>query len=318
MNFLFLMDPLENVKPEKDTTFVLMIAARSAGHRVFFLPDGGMTLIDGRIHFDVLEVVPRKGSQAPFESVQKTRLSDQEADIVFIRSDPPFSDMYLMHTWLLDRLPKRVAVINAPAGIRTANEKIWASQFTDLVPPTLIGRNREQLHNFLNKHQEIICKPTNGFGGQSIFRLHKRSDNINVVFETLTRNFQQDIVLQKYLPAADVGDKRILLLNGDPLGAVLRIHSGSDHRNNFFSGGRAEKTSLTARDHQVITSLKPHLQALGLYFVGIDIIGNYLIEVNVTSPTCVQEIDRLNGQCLEKDIISFAVDLAHKKGHHNA
>ena len=308
MNFLFLMDPLESVIYEKDTTFILMVGAHRKGHKVFYLPDGGMTLVDGELQFHAIEVIPDKNEDLPFIVKKSHYFSEDEIDAVFIRTDPPFDQQYLLNTWLLDHV-KTIPVINSPNGIRTVNEKIWAMQFTSLVPKTLISRHRHELLDFLKDEKDIIAKPTDGHGGKGVFRVKKGDVNINVIFETLTNGFQREIIVQKYIKEAQKGDKRILLLNGEPLGAVLRVHSKDDHRNNFFSGGKPAPAKITKRDLEIIRTLKPHLRKLGLYFVGIDILGNYLTEVNVTSPTCLQEMNHLYKKHLEDKVISFVEKL---------
>ncbi len=312
MKFVFLMDPLESVIFEKDTTFVLMLGAKERGHEVYFLPADGITLNNGQIIFHTTKVIPQRIKSKPFVIKQKLDLPAENVDAVFVRTDPPFDEKYLLHTWLLDRLPSKVAVINSPYGIRTVNEKVWATQFTDLLPPTIVSRNKAMLMTFLAEEKDVIAKPTNGHGGRSVFRLKKCDTNINVILETLSEGFKREIILQKYISAAVKGDKRILLLNGEPLGAVLRVHAKDDHRNNFFSGGKAYPAKITARDKQVIEVLKPHLRHLGLYFVGIDMLGDYLTEVNVTSPTCLQEINRFTGEKLENKVIAFVEALVQE------
>ena len=237
MNFVFLMDPLASVKMEKDTTFLLMLGAYRKGHRVYYLPDGGMTLSDGRIHFHTTEVVPQTIKEGPFILKKELILTDKQVDCVFIRTDPPFNYKYLMQTWILERLRSSVPVINDPQGIRTVNEKIWVAQFTSLIPKTLVGRNRDDLLGFLKTKKTIVAKPTDGYGGQSVFQLKHGDLNCHVILETLTQNYSRDIILQSLVKEARKGDKRILLLNGEPLGVVLRVHAKDDHRNNFFSGG---------------------------------------------------------------------------------
>ena len=164
---------------------------------------------------------------------------------------------------------------------------------------------------FIQTKKDVIVKPINGFGGQSVFHLQPNGPNRNVILETLTNRWQREIIVQAYVPEAKNGDKRILLLNGEPLGAVLRLHGQDDHRNNFFAGGKPQPCEITSRDREIIHTLKPHLQALKLYFVGIDVIGDYLIEVNVTSPTCLQEINTLYNKSLEFQVIEFAERLIH-------
>ena len=309
MNYVFLMDPLSSVIIEKDTTFVLMLSAFKKGHKVFFLPSGGMVLKNGRMNFHITEVVPQQVKGAPFIEKNQCCLSDDEVDVVFIRTDPPFNYEYLVNTWLLERLPSKVKIINKPSGVRAANEKIWATQFVSVIPPTLVGRQKSELLDFLSAENEIVAKPTDGFGGQQIFKIKNGDSNASVIFETLTQNYSRDIILQKYINESTMGDKRILLLNGEPLGAVLRVHCQSDHRNNIFSGGKVERSGIIDNDLRIIDAISSEIKRLGLYFVGIDIIGNYLIEINVTSPTCIQEIDRFNNDKLEDKVIEFSEKL---------
>ncbi len=313
MKFVFLMDPLSTVIYEKDTTFALMLGAKERGHVVYFLPAEGISLKNGKIVFHATRVIPQRIKSKPFIIKQRMNLPAQQVDAVFIRTDPPFNEKYLMHTWLLDRLPSTVAVINSARGIRTVNEKIWATQFTNIVPQTLISSHRDELLSFIKQEKKVIAKPTNGHGGRSVFRINSGDSHTNVILETLSEKFTTEIILQQYIPAATKGDKRILLLNGDPLGAVLRLHAKDDHRNNFFSGGKALAAKINARDLQIINILRPYLRELGLYFVGIDMLGDYLTEVNVTSPTCLQEMNHLYGKKLEQEVIIFVENLVKEK-----
>ncbi len=312
MNFVFLMDPLETVIMEKDTSFILMLGAHRRRHKIYFVTDGDLVLKNSQLYFNALSVVPQLNKKNPFVLGKRSLLSDRDVDAVFVRSDPPFDSAYLMNTWLLDRLPKRVPVINSPAGLRTVNEKLWATQFTDFVPSTFIGRNREHQLSFITEQKHIIAKPTDGFGGQAVFQIKLGDSNTNVILETLTRGFTHDIILQKFIPEAAKGDKRILLLNGEILGAIMRVHPKNDFRNNLFAGGKAETATVNRRDEEIIAALKPKLRELGLYFVGIDILGGYLIEVNVTSPTCLQEMNGFYRQRLEERVISFVEGLVKK------
>ncbi len=313
MNFVFLMDPLSSVVMEKDTSFILMIGARRKGHRTYFLPSEGMTLINGRLHLHVTEVIPQKIKGQEFIIKDQLRLTSGNTDAVFIRKDPPFDYQYLTHTWLLDRLPASLPVLNSPAGIRAANEKIWATQFAAFMPSTLVGLDPVDILNFLNEQEDVVAKPTDGHGGKSVFRIQKNDRNAKVILETLTHHYTREIVLQKFIPEAEQGDKRILLLNGEPLGAILRLHAENDHRNNIFAGGTVHSAAITHREMDIISALKPALQKLGLYFVGIDILGGYLIEVNVTSPTCLQEMSRFDGLQLEDKVIAFAENLIKER-----
>jgi glutathione synthase len=317
MNFVFLMDPLHTVIMEKDTSFILMLGGHRRGHKVFFLPDGGITRLNGQLYFHAVEVTPQQVAEKPFIENKSIVLKETDVHAVFVRSDPPFDEQYLLNTWLLDLLPKHIPVINRPSGIRTVNEKIWATQFTSLIPPTLVGRNRKDLLDFLSQQKNTVAKPTGGHGGQSVFHVQSGGANANVILETLTHNWQKEIILQKFVPESKDGDKRILLLNGEPLGAVLRMHAEDDHRNNFFAGGKPLHAEINARDREIIGVLKPRLQELGLYLVGIDVIGEYLIEVNVTSPTGLQEINKLYGTRGEDKILDFVENLIDQNKQNN-
>lgn len=305
MNAVFLMDPLEGVIFEKDTTLALMIGAHARGYTTFFLPEGGITLDGDSVRLHVEEVEPRWDPEQPFVRKGPRVLEGDDVDVVFVRTEPPFDEEYLAHTWMLDRLPPNVVVLNTPAGLRAANEKLWALQFQSLIPRTMVSRNLADLLGFMQAQERVIVKPTDGFGGKSVFLLAQDDVNAQVTLETLTEGGRCEIVMQRYVPEAVTGDKRILLLNGEPLGAVLRVHGATDHRNNFFSGGRPEATELTDRDREIVAQVGPRLREAGLPFVGIDVLGDYLIEVNVTSPTCLQEMNRLYDVHLEDKVIDF-------------
>ncbi len=309
MNFVFVMDPLETVHFDTDTTFILMLESHRQGHQVYFTPKDGLSLIDGKLHFHAIKVIPQSIVHKAFIEEHSVRLVQEEVHAVFLRPDPPFDDQNLMNTWLLDHLPKSIPVINNPTGVRTVNEKIWGAQFTNLTPATIISSNKHDLLEFANAHKNVIAKPTNAFGGHAVFHIEVGHTNTNVILETLSKRYEETIILQQYIPEAKNGDKRILLLNGEILGAVLRVHGEGDHRNNFYAGGSAKAVTVTARDKEIVFALKPHLQKLGLYFVGIDILGQYLTEVNVTSPTCLQEMNRLYNQRLEENVIDFVEKL---------
>ncbi|MDA0991483.1 MAG: glutathione synthase [Verrucomicrobia bacterium] len=314
MKMLFLMDPLESVDFYKDTTFAFMQGAEARGHEVYFLPADGISLDGNRVRFRAQPVTPREDPDHLFDVQPFETLTDDAVGAVFIRCNPPFDAQYLMNTWLLEPLVDRVAILNDPRGIRGANEKLWAMQFPQLMPPTLVTSSRGEFDAFLAREKAIVAKPTDGFGGLGVFQVRQGEANASVIFETLSDKGRRHIVLQGLVPEAANGDKRILLLNGEILGAVLRVQAGADHRHNFFAGGKPQPTAITEHDRNIAATLKPHLLAQGLTFVGIDVLGQSLIEVNVTSPTCLQEINRLRGERLELKVIEFAEGLATERG----
>lgn len=291
MNFLFWMDPLETVKFHKDTTFIIMKTAMQMGHRVFYLPSGGISKTLNDFTFHVVEVRPTDLEHKPFDIIGPHTLLLGEVDLVFIRKDPPFDESYLYHTWLLEQVDKYVPVVNSPRGVRDVNEKIWVSQFTGVTPKTWVTGDTALFESLLASHEKLVIKPYDAFGGQSVFICSAQDLNSRVAFETLSHKGRKGVIVQEFLPEASQGDKRIIVLNGDPLGAVIRVHSEKDHRNNFFAGGTAKMAEITPHEKKVIDMLRPSLLEKGLYFTGLDFIGGRLIEVNVTSPTCLQEIN---------------------------
>jgi len=200
MKFLFLMDPLETVIFEKDTTFMMMLGAHTRGHEVYFLAEDGISLVEGKVYFHVIKVIPQAVAHMPFKEEHSARLSQDDIHAVFIRPDPPVDEQYLLNTLFLDHLPKHIAVINSPSGIRTVNEKVWVSQFKKITPPTIISANKSDLMDFIAKHKNIIAKPTNAFGGQSVFHIKTGCTNTKVILETLTDRYNKAIVVQKYIP----------------------------------------------------------------------------------------------------------------------
>jgi glutathione synthase len=314
MRFLFLMDPLETVKSATDTSFAFMIGAQRQGHEILYCPTRNLSLLDGEVIIKATRVTPKPElAICPFDIHEELMLKGEEIDAVFIRTDPPFDGNYLMNMWMLDHLPDSVVVINKPQAIRDVNEKVWAARFTHLTPRTLITSDIKSYLNFLNEEGQVILKPTDGFGGAGIFHITAGSSNAQVAFETLSDRGAREVIAQAYVKEAQLGDKRILLLNGEILGAVLRVSAENDHRNNFYAGGTAQACEITDRDREVCAELKPHLQAMGLYFTGIDMLGDKLIEVNVTSPTCLQEMNRLYDCQLEDKVIAFTEDLIKNK-----
>ena len=310
MNIIFLMKPLSTVVKGKDTSLLFMQACEELGGKLYYLAQNDASITTQGVEFSVTPFsCNQKSNPKLFTTYEKKVLHESEVHSVFIRTDPPFDQRYLNDMWVLEQVRFPVNFVNHPKGIREVNEKIWASQFKEIIPETCIASNKEQLQKFINIHKKIILKPTDGFGGEAICILDINDPNKNVLFEMLTRNYSNYIIAQKYIKEADRGDKRILLVDGEPMAAILRCHSENDHRNNFFAGGTAKLTTITKNDEKIINEISNKLTKLGLRFVGLDIIGDYLIEVNVTSPTCLQEYNNLNSTKTHLQIIKKLLNL---------
>ena len=303
MNILFLMKPLNSINPKKDTSLLFMQAAEKQGHSIYYLPQGNCSLTPTGATFDCIPISCTYNNDVPLRTKTPCQLSNNDVDIIFIRTDPPVDNAYIHDLWILQQLPDSIRCINSPTGILTINEKIWTTQFKSLIPNTWISKSISQIKSIIKHKKTVIIKPTNNFGGQGIFKLSNEDPNLAAILETATQNETQYIVIQAYIKESQNGDKRILLCNGNPIGALLRVHSPDDHRNNFFAGGSAAPATITDQDTKIITKIKPYLLKNGLNFVGIDIIGDYLIEINVTSPTCLQELNQLTHHEHEHDIL---------------
>jgi len=301
-----IMDPIEKIDINKDTTFVLMLEAQKRGHQIYYAELDGLsirgTIAEGR--FGPVQVVRANPHYRLGTSVSKPL---NWFDVVLMRKDPPFDMKFLFGTYLLSLVDeRRCLVVNHPRGLREANEKLYSLNFPELIPPTLVSGDREQLKGFMAEQGgAMIIKPLDGCGGNGVFYLDRKDKNTNAILETATTNGRNPIMAQRYLPEVRRGDKRIIVLDGAPLGAVLRVPRGDENRANIHAGGRVVKTTLTSRDREICRVLSPHLKKSGLYFVGLDVIGGYLTEVNVTSPTGVQEINALNNVRIERPVIDF-------------
>ena len=305
--FAFLMDPLEAVLPDKDTTFVFMLEALRRGHQLYHLGLKGL-YAQGHQGFaearrcEVARATPHfkfldSGAQYPLEAF----------DAIFMRKDPPADAPYLYATMILSLADRqRTFVLNEPAGLREANEKLYALNFPGAIPPTIVTYEIPRLKRFMQEQGgEMIVKPLDGHGGEGVFHAHAGDRNLNAILEAVTRFESRPIMGQRYIPEIRNGDKRLIVLNGEPLGCTLRVPRDDEHRGNIHVGGNCVKADITPRDREICGMLRPRLERDGLYFVGLDIIGDYLTEVNVTSPTGIQEIDQLNGTNLAANVIDF-------------
>ena len=308
MRFAFIMDPIQHVLIDKDTTFVFMLEAQSRGHEVWYLEMSNLFIERARAMGRARRIELRRELDNHFTFGAEHTGPLGEFDAIFMRKDPPFDIAYLHATQLLDLAQNEDAVVlNRPAGLRAANEKLYALNFPNVIPPTLITHDAKRLKAFLDElGGEMIIKPIDGHGGAGIFYVHQDDRNLNSILETLTQDGREAIIAQQYIPEVRQGDKRLIALNGEPIGCTLRVPRADENRGNIHVGGTCVKADITDRDKEICRTVAPFLQRDGLYFVGLDIIGDYLTEVNVTSPTGVQEIDRLNQTCLEAQVIDFA------------
>ncbi len=307
MRIGFLMDPLENVRVDHDSTFALMLECQRRGIEIRELRQEWLYVAEGRAYarMRTVEVQRQPGSHYRVAGDFDAPLA--ELDILFLRKDPPVDVEFVRATQIVELGPGPL-LINQPRGLRAANEKLFALQFPDLTPPTLVSRDLARLRAFVDAQGgDGVVKPLDGWGGQGVLRVRRSDPNLSALLEIATHGGRTPVMAQAYLPAVREGDKRIILLGGDPIGAVLRVPRAGELRANFASGGSAAPASLTARDREICRRLAPALEDLGLWLVGIDVIGGKLTEVNVTSPTGLVEIDALSGQSLEEQIVDFAL-----------
>lgn len=294
LHVALIVDPIGQLKPAKDSSIAIARAAQARGHRVTALAAGSLALVDGQVSAvgQALHLLPRDSAGAWYEAGPATRCALTGFDAVLMRQDPPFDTEYLYSTHLLTLAEQQgVTVWNRPQALREHNEKLAAARFPQFTPPTVVARDARVLRDFLQVHGDIILKPLDGMGGASIFRVRTGDANLSVILETLTRHGQETIMGQAYLPAIAEGDKRVLLVDGEPADfALARIPAAGETRGNLAAGGRGEARPLTDRDREIATAVGAYARTQGLLLVGLDIIGTHLTEVNVTSPTCMVEI----------------------------
>ncbi|WNG22615.1 glutathione synthase [Cystobacter fuscus] len=312
LTFGFLMDPLESVRVDHDSTFALMLEAQRRGHQVRYFEQPWLRFSGSRAEARMRTVTVRREPGRHFDVLHEDFQPLSSLDALFMRKDPPVDAEFIQATHLVELHNGRGPVfINNTSGIRDANEKLFGLRFAELMPETLITRDMAQLSRFVADHPAgTILKPVEGFGGQGIVFMQPGDRNLRSLLEMVTLGGRKAIVAQAYLPESRQGDKRIILVDGEPCGAVLRVPSQDDHRGNMAAGGTPVKTSLTAREREICARLKPALQERGLYLVGIDVIGDWLTEVNVTSPTGLVEIDKLDDSNVEAKVIDLAERLA--------
>ncbi|HXG30458.1 MAG TPA: glutathione synthase [Thermodesulfobacteriota bacterium] len=307
LRMAFVMDPIHLIDIEKDTTFVLMLESQSRGHEVWYLELKDLFVRDGKAWGNVSEIGLKRAKD--FYCLGTREVVPLESfDVVWMRKDPPFNMDYIYATYILGFIdPEKTLVINSPKGIRESNEKLYTLNFPGLIPATIVTKDMDRLRGFLGEvGGEMVVKPLDSCGGEGIFYVREGDRNVNVIMETITEGGRRYVLAQRFIERVSEGDKRIILLNGEPIGAVLRIAKpGGEFRCNFHLGGSPVRAELDGRDLEICREIAPRLRADGLYFVGIDVIGGYLTEVNTTSPTGIQEINRLSGTKLEARVIDF-------------
>jgi glutathione synthase len=294
------MDPIEAVDIDADSTFVLALEAQRRGHALFHYQPHDLVFRDGRLlaRARALEVRRRLGDH--FTLGQPEMLDLAGVDIVLMRQDPPFDMAYITATHLLEHIHPATLVVNDPAHVRNAPEKLFVTHFDGVMPPTLITSDRAEIMAFREQHRDIIVKPLFGNGGAGVFHVAPGDENLSALLEMFTEMYREPIIVQRYLPEIRDGDKRIILVDGIPVGAVSRMPAEGEARANFHAGGAAQKSDLTPRERDICATIGPALEERGLIFVGIDVIGDYLTEINVTSPTGIQEINGLDGIAIER------------------
>ena len=294
------MDPIASINIDGDSTFALMLEAQARGHALWHYHVRDLALVGGRVlaHAQPVEVRRVKGDH--FTLGAPVELDLGQVDVVLMRQDPPFDMAYITATHILEHIHPKTLVVNDPASVRNAPEKLFVTHFPDLMPETLISADIRQIRRFRDKHADIILKPLFGNGGAGVFHVKPEDPNLNALLEMFTERSREPLVVQRYVPDVRKGDKRIILVDGVAMGAINRVPAAGEARSNMHVGGRPEPTTLTDREREICDAIGPELKKRGLIFVGIDVIGGYLTEINVTSPTGLQEIARFDGIHLER------------------
>ena len=291
------MDPIAGISYKKDSSLAMLLAAQDRGWTLFYMEQQDLYLNEGKARARMKPLKVFANPQKWFELDAETDTALSDLDVILMRKDPPFDMEFVYSTYLLEQAERDgVLIVNKPQSLRDCNEKLFATQFTQCTPPTVVSRRADVLREFAALHGDVILKPLDGMGGTSIFRHRVGDPNLSVILETLTANGTQQIMAQAYLPGIKDGDKRILMIDGEPVPYCLaRIPAQGETRGNLAAGGRGEARPLTDKDRWIAAQVGPTLREKGLLFVGLDVIGEHLTEINVTSPTCIREIDNAYG-----------------------
>ncbi|MAY88022.1 MAG: glutathione synthase [Pseudooceanicola sp.] len=295
MKIAFQMDPITGVNIDADSTFRLAEEAQARGHDLFYYSPDDLSFQEGRIMARGHDMTVQRVKGDPAKLGPRREVDLADFDVVWLRQDPPFDMHYITSTHLLDRLAGTTLVVNDPFWVRNYPEKLLVLDFPELTPPTTIARDLGVIREFKARHGDIILKPLYGNGGAGVFRLDENDRNLSSLHELFTGFSREPLIVQKFLPAVSKGDKRVILVDGEPVGAINRVPAEGETRSNMHVGGRPEKIELSARDREICAAIGPLLRDKGQVFVGIDVIGDYLTEINVTSPTGIQELERFDG-----------------------
>jgi glutathione synthase len=288
-----LMDPIESIHIEKDSTFAMLLEAQRRGHRLLYVTPGSLAVRDATPWAHAALITVKDDADDWFTLGDENWIDLRKVDVILARKDPPVDSQFLYDTMVLELAQMGGAlVVNDPRALRDANEKLFSLHFPQCIPPTVVARDAKTIKSFVQDHDEVILKPLDGMGGRSIFRSHRGDPNLNVILETLTENGRSFTVAQKYLPEIKNGDRRILLVDGEPVPYVLaRMPQGDDFRGNLARGGKGVGQAISERERWLAAQVAPELKKRGMIFVGLDVIGDWLTEINVTSPTCIRELD---------------------------
>ncbi len=305
MKLGIIMDPIEGINIKKDSSFAMLLEAQSRAWDIYYMEMDDLFLVNDIPSATTRKMTVEDETTRWYQFHQATTLSLFDLDVILMRKDPPFNMEYLYATYLLELAHRQgTLVVNDPASLRDANEKLFVSWFPQCTTPTLVARKSEHIHAFLDEHRDIILKPLDGMGGASVFRVQHSDQNTNVIIETLTENGNKHAMVQRFIPEIVHGDKRILMINGEPVPyALARTPKVGEIRGNLAAGGSAKGIELTTRDRWICEQLAPTLKEKGLLFVGIDVIGDYLTEINVTSPTCIRELDTIYNLNIAGDLM---------------
>ena len=295
MKIAFQMDPIGPININADSSFRIAEEAQARGHDLFYYTPERLSYREGRVLARGWPLTVRRKEGDHFTLGEETEVVLSTFDVVWLRQDPPFDMFYITTTHILDRIHPKTLVVNDPFWVRNFPEKLLVLDFPDLTPPTMIARDLEDLKSFKAEHQDVILKPLYGNGGAGVFRLTPEDRNLASLYELFTANSREPLIMQKFLPDVSNGDKRVILVDGEPVGAINRVPAAGETRSNMHVGGRPEKVGLTERDLEICARIGPLLKEKGQVFVGIDVIGYYLTEINVTSPTGIQELERFDG-----------------------